>query len=114
MIGNNSKPIDVTNLNFSKEVLNSKIPVLVDFWAEWCVPCKATFPIIEQVAKEYSGKLKVVRVDVDSNRDIANNYMIRSIPTFLLFNDGMVKNQIVGAVKKSVFVDVIDKLLNDW
>lgn len=107
------KPVIVTSSNFQKEILKSNIPVLVDFWANWCAPCKMISPILEQVAEEYSGRLKVAKVDVDVNREIANAYNIMSIPTLLLFRDGKVADQIVGALPKSVIVGRISRVLDD-
>jgi len=106
------KPIEVTDANFKSEVLESTIPVLVDFWAEWCGPCKMIAPVVEQIATEYSGKLKVGKVDVDSNQQTAMQFGIRSIPTLLIFKNGKVVEQIVGAVPKPALADKISKHLN--
>ncbi len=89
-----------TDGNFDEEVLKSSVPVLVDFWAEWCAPCKMVAPSIEELASEYEGKLKVGKVNVDSNPNIASTYQIRSIPSIVFFKDGKVADQIVGAVPK--------------
>ena len=89
--------IDVTANNFEQEVLKSDVPVIVDFWAEWCVPCKMVHPILDQIAEEYDGKLKIAKVNVDQEGDIAGQYNIISIPTLLLFKNGTVVNQQVGA-----------------
>ncbi|MCF7948876.1 MAG: thioredoxin [Spirochaetaceae bacterium] len=89
--------IDVTANNFEQEVLKSDVPVIVDFWAEWCVPCKMVHPILDEIASEYEGKIKVAKVNVDQEGDIASQYNIISIPTLLLFKDGTVVNQQVGA-----------------
>lgn len=89
--------IDVTADNFEQEVLKSDVPVIVDFWAEWCVPCKMLHPILDEIVNEYDGKIKVAKVNVDQEGDIAGQYNIISIPTLLLFKDGQVVNQQVGA-----------------
>jgi thioredoxin 1 len=89
--------IDITADNFEQEVLKSDVPVIVDFWAEWCVPCKMVHPILDKIANEYDGKIKIAKVNVDQAGDIAGQYNIISIPTLLLFKDGQVVNQQVGA-----------------
>jgi thioredoxin 1 len=94
--------------SFDEEVLRSDVPVLVDFWAEWCGPCRMMAPTIDVVAKEYAGKLKVGKLDVDSNGNTAMRYNIRGIPTLLLFKGGHVVDQRVGAVGKSEVVKMID------
>jgi len=96
-----AKPIEFTDSNFEDEVLNSDKPVLVDFWAEWCGPCRIIGPIVEEMAEEYDGKAKIGKVDVDSNSEVSVKYGIRSIPSLLIFKDGEVVDQIVGAVPKS-------------
>ncbi len=103
--------IEVNESNFKEEVLDSPIPVLVDFWAEWCVPCKMVEPIVEEIEKEKSGKLKVVRINVDDNQNIAIQYGIMSIPTLMIFSNGKLVDQIVGAVPKRVIEAKIDKVL---
>ncbi len=103
--------IEVNESNFKEEVLDSPIPVLVDFWAEWCVPCKMVEPIVEEIEKEKSGKLKVVRINVDDNQNIAIQYGIMSIPTLMIFSNGKLVDQIVGAVPKRVIEAKLDKVL---
>jgi thioredoxin 1 len=92
--------MEVTDANFTDEVLNSTVPVLVDFWAEWCGPCKMIAPAVVELAKEYQGRAKVVKLDVDSNYQTAGAYDVRSIPTLLFFKNGKVVDKIVGAVPK--------------
>ena len=103
------KPVELTESNFSQEVLKSDTPVLIDFWAEWCGPCKTIAPVVEELAKEYEGKLKVGKLDVDSHQGVATQYGIRSIPTLLVFKGGKVVDQIVGAVPKKVLADKVSK-----
>lgn len=91
-----------TDFNFEEEVLNSDVPVLVDFWAPWCGPCRMVGPVVEQIADEYLGKLKVVKLNTDENQEIAIKYGIRSIPTLGIFNRGQVVDAIIGAVPKQM------------
>jgi thioredoxin 1 len=106
------KPIEITDKNFEREILQAATPVLVDFWATWCGPCKTIAPIVEELANELEGKLKVAKLDVDNNQQIAMKFGIRSIPTLLLFKGGTVVEQIVGAAPKKVLADKISKHLN--
>ncbi|MGC8666660.1 MAG: thioredoxin [Chthonomonadales bacterium] len=106
-----SKAQAVTAENFDKEVLQSPIPVLVDFWAVWCGPCRMIAPHVDAVAEEYAGKVKVVKVDTDQEYDIASKYGIMSIPTLLFFKNGQVADQVIGAVPKSVIARKLEKLL---
>jgi len=106
-----AKPLAVTDATFTEEVLNSEQPVLVDFWADWCGPCKMVAPVVEELAAEYDGKLKVTKVDVDSSPLTAGTYGIRSIPTLLIFKDGKPVNQVVGAVPKQVLQEKIDQVI---
>lgn len=95
-------PIAVTDDTFDAEVIKADTPVLVDFWADWCAPCKMIAPIVEDLAKEFDGKVKFAKLDVDSNPKTATSYGIRGIPTLLIFNGGQPVGQVVGAVPKSV------------
>jgi thioredoxin 1 len=101
----------VTNNNFDAEVLRSELPVLVDFWAPWCGPCKSIAPIVEQIAVEYEGKLKVTKLNVDDHPVTASRYGIRGIPNLIILKAGAVKEQIVGAVPKAKLVSAIEKAL---
>jgi len=103
--------INVTDDTFQQEVLHSPIPVIVDFWATWCAPCRIIAPIVEEIAKEYDGKLKVCKLDVDNNPNTAITYGVRSIPTLLYFKDGKVVGTTIGAVGKSKIMEQIAKLL---
>lgn len=103
--------VTVLDSTFKSEVLESQVPVLVDFWAVWCAPCRAIAPALEELATQYKGKAKVAKVDVDSNNEIAQQYGIRSIPTLLLFKGGKVIEQIVGAVPKTKLEDAVKKAL---
>lgn len=104
-------PIEITDANFEQEVLKSDMPVLIDFWAVWCGPCKMIAPFVEQLAGEYEGKAKVGKVDVDNNPNISMQYGIRSIPTLLVFNGGKVVDQIIGAVPKQAIAAKLDAQL---
>ena len=103
--------VTVTNENFKTEVLDSDIPVLADFWAEWCVPCKIVGPILEQMAEEYNGKIKIAKINVDEEGELASNYNIVSIPTLLLFHNGNVAKQQIGAVPKKVLEELVKEYL---
>jgi thioredoxin 1 len=104
---------EVNDSTFEQEVLQSAQPVLVDFWAAWCGPCKALAPIVDEVATEYSGKLKVMKMDVDRNSATPMRYGIRGIPALLLFKDGKLADQIVGYVPKDTIARSVDNLVGD-
>ncbi len=104
------KPFTFTDDNFETEAINSDLPVLIDFWAAWCGPCKMIATIVEELADSYDGKIKVGKLDVDENQQTAIKYGVRSIPTVLLLKDGEVKDTIIGAVSKSVFEEKIKAL----
>ena len=106
------KALEITDSNFEQEVLKEKLPVLVDFWATWCGPCLMMAPIVEEIAQEYTGRLKVAKLDVDQNNQTSIQYGIRSIPTLFFFKDGKVVDRIVGAVPKQNLVEKIEKVLN--
>jgi len=108
-----SKTIVLNDDNFESEVLNSEIPVLVDLWAEWCGPCRALAPVIEEIAEDYDGKLKVGKLNVDENPGVPSTYDIRSIPTLIVFKDGAVQERVVGALPKNHIVDLIESIL-EW
>ena len=105
------KVAEVGDQNFDAEVLNAKEPVLVDFWAAWCAPCRMVAPVVEAIAEEYEGKAKVFKLDVDQNSATAGKYNIKGIPTLLLFKDGVVKEQIVGNTTKGTISKMIDNHL---
>lgn len=106
-----SKTLELTDTNFSEEVESSNNPVLVDFWAEWCGPCRMVGPIVEELAGEYEGKAKIGKVNVDVNPQVSVKYGIRSIPALLIFKDGQVVDQIIGAVPKSQIKKQLDAQL---
>lgn len=103
--------IEFTDGNFAAEVLQADKPVLVDFWAEWCGPCKVIGPTVEEIAGDYQGRVKVGKLNVDHNQQVAMEFGIRSIPTLLIFNSGTVANQIVGAVSKARITELLNEVI---
>ena len=106
-----AEPVEVTESNWDDKVLNSDVPVLVDFWAEWCGPCKMIAPSVHDVAVEYDGQLSVGKLDVDNDPNIAMKYGVRSIPALIFFKDGKPVDQIIGAVPKGVLKRKVDSVL---
>jgi len=102
---------EFTDDNFEAEVINSGTPVLVDFWATWCAPCKAIAPTIDSLADEFSGKVKIGKVNVDDNPDTPGKFGVRGIPTMILFKDGKVVDQLVGAIPKAQLEELLNKAL---
>jgi len=103
------KVVEVTDSLFESSILKSDIPVLVDFWASWCAPCKAIAPIVEEIASDYSGKVKVAKMNVDENPATPGKYGVRGIPTLILFKNGQVVDQVVGAVPKNQIKALVEK-----
>jgi thioredoxin 1 len=99
-----AEPLDVTDATFQAEVLQSSLPVLVDFWAEWCMPCKALAPAVHEIAREYTGKLKVTQLDVDANVNTTMQFQIMGIPTLILFKNGEAVERITGLISKDKLV----------
>ena len=106
-----SKASPVDDGSFKKEVLESKIPVLVDFWAPWCGPCRMVAPVVEEIAQKYEGKVKVVKLNTDENPEVASQYGIRSIPTLMIFKGGDRVDMVVGAVPKTTLASTLEKHL---
>jgi thioredoxin 1 len=103
--------LEVTDTNFESDIIKSSVPVLVDFWAVWCAPCRAIAPHVEALATQYEGKIKVGKCDIDANPQVPTRYDVRSIPTLLMFKDGQVVGQVVGAVPRAKLEDLIKKAL---
>jgi len=110
-MANESGLLQVNDKNFTAEVLQSDIPVLVDFWATWCGPCRAISPIVEDLAKEFSGRVKITKLNVDENPSTPSQYGVRGIPALILFKEGKVLDQIVGSVPKTRLKALIEKAL---
>jgi len=106
-----SKVLEIGDGDFDKEVLKSDVPVLVDFWAPWCGPCKTIAPVVEELSTTYAGRLKVVKINVDHNKDAAMKYNVRGIPNLIIFKGGESQKQIVGAVAKQELVNAIEKVV---
>ena len=107
-----NKPVAISDANFEQEVIQSDTPVLVDFWAEWCGPCRALTPVIESLSDEYSGRAKIAKMDVDANQQTAMKFGIRSIPTVMLFNKGEVVDSFIGVRPKTDYAASIDRLID--
>jgi thioredoxin 1 len=101
----------VTDETFEQEVIASAVPVLVDFWAPWCGPCRMVAPVVDEIAEQYDGQIKVVKVNTDDNPSIASKYGIRSIPTLMIFKDGQRVDMVVGAVPKATLANTLEKYL---
>lgn len=106
-----SSAVSVTDATFKDEVLDSEVPVLVDFWAPWCGPCRMVAPVVEEIANDYQGKVKVVKVNTDENSAVASQYGIRSIPTLMIFKGGQKVDLLVGAVPKTKIEATLDQFL---
>jgi len=102
---------ELTLENFNSEVIESDTPVLVDFWAEWCGPCRVIAPVVDEIATEYLQKVKVGKLNVDNHNQVASQYGVRSIPALLIFKNGAVANQIVGAVPKNKITEILDSVI---
>jgi thioredoxin 1 len=107
----NDNITQVSDATFDGDILKSAVPVLVDFWAPWCGPCRSVAPIVEDLATQYAGKIKVAKINVDESTEVATRYQITSIPTFILFKNGQVADRALGALPRSEFVKLIDRHL---
>jgi thioredoxin 1 len=106
-----SAALPVTDASFESDVIKSEIPVLVDFWAPWCGPCRMVAPVVDEIAQQYDGKVKVVKVNTDENPNVASQYGIRSIPTLMIFKGGQRVDMVVGAVPKTTLANTLEKYL---
>ncbi|MEH2056065.1 MAG: thioredoxin [Nostoc sp.] len=106
-----STAAQVTDSSFKQEVLDSEVPVLVDFWAPWCGPCRMVAPVVDEISEQYKGQIKVVKVNTDENPNVASQYGIRSIPTLMIFKAGVKVDMVVGAVPKSTLASTLEKYL---
>lgn len=106
-----SSAVAVTDESFQEQVLDSSVPVLVDFWAPWCGPCRMVAPVVEEIAEQYEGQIKVVKLNTDENPNISTKYGIRSIPTLMIFKDGQRVDMVVGAVPKTTLANTLEKYL---
>ena len=106
-----STAAQVTDSSFKQEVLDSKVPVLVDFWAPWCGPCRMVAPVVDEISEQYKGQIKVVKVNTDENPNVASQYGIRSIPTLMIFKEGQKVDMVVGAVPKTTLASTLEKYL---
>jgi thioredoxin 1 len=106
-----SKPVEISDATFEQEVIESDVPVVVDFWAAWCGPCKMIAPVLEEIAENYNGKIKVAKMDVDVNTKVASQFRIMSIPTLLIFRGGELVEQVVGALPRAQLLDKITRVV---